>query len=143
MRYTVRPTTGEANCGSPSSTSSVGSPTAVDSAASANADNLGWFGWLGVVRVVVRAGRWSSAVAADRRRLGAPTITIASAGDGRAGPGPMRGALDAEAGQLALDHSREGPQPPDGQQLLGDLAGHPSKGPGRWLRGGRPPGRWW
>jgi hypothetical protein len=47
----------------------------------------------------------------------------------------MPGALDAKAGHLALAHPREGPQPADGQQLLGDLAGHTSKGPGRWLRG--------
>src|SRR5512132_1157040 len=98
MRYTVRPTTGEANCGSPSSTSSVGSPTAVDSAASANADNLGWFGWLGVVRVVVGASRWSPVGAADGCRLGGPdNHDRLDSRQRRLRPGPVLGALDAEA----------------------------------------------
>jgi hypothetical protein len=111
---------------------------------SRNADNLGWFGWLGVVRVVVGTGRWRPAGAADGCRLGGPDDhDRGGRGNGRLRPGPMLGALDAKAGHLALDHPREGPQPPDGQQLLGDLVGHTSKGPGRWLRGERPPARWW
>jgi dipeptidyl aminopeptidase/acylaminoacyl peptidase len=109
-----------------------------------NADNLGWFGWLGVVRVVVGASRWSPAGAADGCRLGGPdNHDRLDSRQRRLRPGPVLGALDAEAGHLALDHPREGPQPPDGQQLLGHLAGHPGQGPGRWLRGERPPGRWW
>jgi single-strand DNA-binding protein len=112
--------------------------------ASLNADNLGWFGWLGVVRVVVGASRWSPAGAADGCRLGGPdNHDRLDSRQRRLQPGLVVGALDAEAGHLALDHPREGPQPPDGQQLLGHLAGHPGQGPGRWLRGERPPGRWW
>src|SRR6266508_2233692 len=118
-------------------------PPTAENGTSRNADNLGWFGWFGAGGGSVgRDPAWP----AHRCWLGRPDD------DDRLGrrqrrtrPGAMVGTFDAEVRHLALDHPGEGPQPPGGQQPLGDLPRDARQRPSRRLRGGWPPtpARWW